>query len=226
MTALVPRRLPEASPGAVDRAMRALGLAGVLRAKGLRTTIPAKDGKRAGDLQDRDFTAAAPNRTWVMGITQVRTWEGSPTSPSWWIFAHRIVAWHVGGSMHTELVMVPLRTALWQRDREGRPATAGELIAHSNAGSQCTSGHFTEHLALEGIQPSIGSIGDANDNALMGCVIGLSKTECLRTTVFHTGPFKTIADVEFAPPAGSGGTTTPACTVPSAISRPSSASWG
>ena len=58
--------------------------------------------------------------------------------------------------------------------------------------------HFTEHLALEGIQPSVGSVGDAYDNALMECVIGLFKTECIRTTMFHSGPFKTIAEVEFA----------------------------
>jgi len=199
MTALVRRRLPDASPGSVDRAMRALGLSGVLRAKGLRTTIPAKDGRRAGDLLDRDFTAAAPNRTWVMDFTYVRTWAGFVyVAFVVDVFAQRIVAWHVAGSMHTELVMVPLRMALWQRDREGHPATAGELIAHSDAGSQYTSVHFTEHLALEGISPSIGSVGDAYDNALMECVIGLYKTECVRTTVFHSGPFKTIAEVEFA----------------------------
>ena len=56
MTALVRRTvLPEASAGAVDRAMHTLGLAGVRRDKGVRTTIPAKDGKRAGDLLDRDW---------------------------------------------------------------------------------------------------------------------------------------------------------------------------
>ncbi|MHB1164481.1 MAG: hypothetical protein ACYC3K_04490 [Candidatus Nanopelagicales bacterium] len=66
MTALVKRSLPEASPGSVDRAMKALGLNGIRRAKGIRTTIPGKDGRRAGDLLNRDFTAAAPNRTWVM----------------------------------------------------------------------------------------------------------------------------------------------------------------
>lgn len=65
MTALVRRMLPEASSGSVDRGMRLLGLSGVLRAKGVRTTIPAKDGKRAGDLLNRDFTAPAPNRVWV-----------------------------------------------------------------------------------------------------------------------------------------------------------------
>ena len=52
-----------------DRAMRALGLAGVRRAKGIRTTIPAADGRRAGDLLNRDFTAEAPNQTWVMDFT-------------------------------------------------------------------------------------------------------------------------------------------------------------
>jgi len=66
MTAYVHRRgLPEASFGAVDRAMKALALNGVRRDKGIRTTIPAKDGVRAGDLLDRDFTAPAPNLVWV-----------------------------------------------------------------------------------------------------------------------------------------------------------------
>jgi putative transposase len=56
--------------------MRTLALQGIRRSTGIRTTIPAKDGKRAGDLLDRDFTAVAPNRTWVMDFTYVRTWVG------------------------------------------------------------------------------------------------------------------------------------------------------
>ena len=51
---------------------------------------------------------------------------------------------------------------------------------------------------LEGTAPSIGTVGDAYDNALMGTVNGLFKTECIRTTVFHAGPYRTLADVEFA----------------------------
>jgi transposase InsO family protein len=199
MTALVRRRMPRASAGSVDRAMRALGLSGVRRAKGIRTTIPAKDGKRAGDLLDRDFTATEPNTKWVMDFTYVRTWAG-------WVylafivdvFAQKIVAWHAATAKDTDLVMTPLRMALWQRDREGQPVTTGGLIAHSDAGSQYTSVRFTEHLELEGIKPSIGSVGDAYDNALMETVIGLYKTECIRTTVFHGQPYRTIADVEFA----------------------------
>ena len=63
---------------------------------------------------------------------------------------------------------------------------------------QYTSLRFTEHLALERIQPSIGSVGDAYDNALMECINGLYKTECIRTTVFHAGPYRSITDVEWA----------------------------
>jgi putative transposase len=62
---------------------------------------------------------------------------------------------------------------------------------------QYTSIRFTEHLTLEGIRPSIGSVGDAFDNALMETINGLYKTECIRTTVFHDGPYKTLADVEY-----------------------------
>ncbi|GAA3932301.1 hypothetical protein GCM10022383_08560 [Microbacterium soli] len=57
---------------------------------------------------------------------------------------------------------------------------------------------WTEKLALDGIAPSIGSVGDAYDNALMETINGLYTAECIRTTIFHDGPFKTIADVEYA----------------------------
>ena len=70
MTALIRRgRLADASAGSVDRAMRTLGLSGVRRDKHVRTTVPAKDGIRAGDLLNRDFTAPAPNRVWVTDFT-------------------------------------------------------------------------------------------------------------------------------------------------------------
>jgi hypothetical protein len=64
--------------------------------------------------------------------------------------------------------------------------------------AQYTSVRFTEHLALAEIRPSIGTVGDAYDNALMETINGLYKAECIRTTVFHDGPYKTIADVEYA----------------------------
>jgi len=200
MTALIRRTtIPGASRGAVDRAMRALGLSGIRRDKGIRTTIPAKDGIRAGDLLNRDFTAPRPDHTWVMDFTYCRTWAG-------WVYvafivdvySQRIVAWHAQTSKHVELVMIPLRMALWERGRQGHPIQPQQLRAHSDAGSQYVSLAYTGKLALDGIAPSIGSVGDAYDNALMETINGLYKAECIRTTVFHDGPYKTIADVEFA----------------------------
>ncbi len=64
--------------------------------------------------------------------------------------------------------------------------------------AQYTAVRYTEHLALEGIAPSIGSVGDAYDNGLMESVIGLFKTECIGSSIFHAGPYKTLADVEYA----------------------------
>ena len=165
MTALIRRtRILNASRGAVDRAMRGLGLEGIRRDKGTRTTIPAKDGVRAGDLLHRDFTAPRPDHTWVMDFTYCRTWAG-------WVyvafivdvFSQRIVAWHAQTSKHVELVMIPLRMALWERGRQGHPIEPQQLRAHSDAGSQYVSLAYTDKLALDGIAPSIGSVGDAYD---------------------------------------------------------------
>jgi transposase InsO family protein len=198
MTAHLRRCGLAVSPGAVDRAMRALGLRGVVRTARVRTTVAAKDGQRARDLLDRQFSAPAPNRVWVTDFTYVRTWAGfAYVTFIVDVFSQKIVAWHAATSKAVELVLTPLRIALWQRDRDGHPVPPG-LITHSDAGSQFTSLRFTEHLALEGIRPSIGSVGDAYDNALMETINGLYKAECIRTRVFHDGPYKTLADVEYA----------------------------
>ncbi len=153
MTAQLSRTtMPTVSSGAVDRAMRILGLAGVCCDKGLRTTIRAKDGTRAGDLLDRDFTADAPNRVWVTDFTYCRSWAGfCYVAFIVDVFAQRIVAWHAATSKTTDLVMTPLRMALWQRDREGRPTEPGELIHHSDAGSQGGFNWSSQHLDRGGI---------------------------------------------------------------------------
>lgn len=183
----------------VDRLMRELGRVGVRRGRGVRTTVPGKDGRRAGDLLDRDFTAPAPNRRWVADFTYCRTWAGF-VYVAFVVdcFAQRIIGWHAATDKRTELVLIPLRIAQWDRDRHGTPIRPGQLVHHSDAGSQYTSLRFTEHLALEDIAPSIGTVGDAYDNALMESIIGLFKTECIATTVFHDGPYKTSADIEYA----------------------------
>jgi transposase InsO family protein len=114
MTAYLRRTaVPDASAGSVDRAMRALGLSGVRRDNGIRTTIPVKDGSRAGDLLDRDFTAAAANRTWVTDFTYVRTWGGVAAV----IDAHsrRVIGWAIDEHMRTDLVEGALRMAVTLR---------------------------------------------------------------------------------------------------------------
>ncbi|HCG54645.1 IS3 family transposase [Brevibacterium sp.] len=199
MTAWLRRQGHQVGAGRVDRLMRVAGMNGVRRGRPVRTTIPAKDGHRAGDLLNRDFTAAAPNTKWVADFTYVRTWAGFVyVAFVLDCYSQKVVAWHAATSKTTPLVLTPLRIALWERDRAGHPVQPGELIAHNDAGSQYTSLRFAEHLAAEGIAASIGTVADAYDNALMECVIGLYKTECITTTIFHDSPYKTIADVEYA----------------------------
>jgi putative transposase len=183
----------------VDRLMTDLGRNGIRRGKGVRTTVPAKDAHRAADLLNRQFRASAPNRVWVADFTYCRTWAGFVyVAFIVDVFAQRILAWHAATDKRTDLVLTPLRIALWDRDRHGHAVGPGQLIHHHDAGSQYTSVRFTEHLALEGIAPSIGTVGDAYDNGLMESVIGLFKTECIATSVFHGGPYKTLADIEYA----------------------------
>ncbi|EPQ80492.1 Integrase, catalytic region [Mycobacterium marinum str. Europe] len=94
----------------------------------------------------------APNHTWVMDFTYVRTWVGFVyTAFILDVFAQKIVAWNTATAKDVELVMTPLRMATWQRRREGNPVVAGELIGHADAGSQYTAIRFTEHLELEGL---------------------------------------------------------------------------
>lgn len=176
----------------VDRIMRRLGLSGVVRGRRQRTTIPAKNGIRAADRLNRDFTAIAPNLVWVADFTYVSTWAG-------WAYvafvfdAHSraIVGWTASGSKTTALVSKALNMAVWRRGHYGYPVEPG-LIHHSDAGSQYTSVKFTESLALQGLSASIDSVGDAYDNALAESIIGLFKTE----VVNRHGPFKTLAEVE------------------------------
>ena len=198
MTALLRRRGLAVSKRRVDRLMRQLGIGGLVRGKRVRTTIPDRNAQRAPDLLERDFSAEAPNRRWVADFTYVRTWAGF-VYVAFVIdcFSRTIVGWHASTSKTTPLVTTALRMGLWRRDRAGHPAGDG-LVHHSDAGSQFTSISFAETLALEGIAASIGSIGDAYDNALAESTIGLFKNEAIRDdSPFRNGPLRTVDDVEW-----------------------------
>ncbi len=176
----------------VDRLMADLGMKGVVRAKSQRTTVPGKDSRRAGDLVDRDFTAAAPNRLFVADFTYVRTWAGF-VYVAFVVdaFSRRIVGWRAARSMTTALVLDALEHALFTRAREGVTDLAG-LISHSDAGSQYTSVALTQRLLEEGIDPSVGSVGDALDNAMAETTVGSFKNELIR----RQGPWRDVDHVE------------------------------
>ena len=182
MTAWLTRSgFPDISKHTVDRVMRAEGMNGLVRGRKTTTTIPAKDGNRAGDHLNREFTAPRPNHTWVTDFTYVPTWSGFVyVAFAIDLFSRAIVGWHVSTIKDTAFVEPCLQMALWRRDQTDRPVSAG-MIHHSDAGSQYTSIRFTETVALEGLVASIGSVGDAYDNAAAETVMGLYKNEAIRT---------------------------------------------
>jgi putative transposase len=178
----------------VERLMRRAGLEGVVRGKARITTVADEKADRPADLVERDFTATAPNVLWVADFTYVATWSGTVyVAFVIDVFSRRIVGWKADTNMRTGLVLDTLEMALWSRDRSGLPVAAG-LVHHHDAGSQYTSFAFTQRLVDAGVDASVGSVGDAYDNALAESTIGLFKAEKIR----REGPWKTLSDVELA----------------------------
>ena len=176
----------------VRRLMRALGLAGAVRGRAWVTTTQSQpDAQRPTDLVERDFTATRPNQLWVADFTYVATWRGFVyVAFVIDIFARRIVGWRVAASLHTDFVLDALEQAIYDRCRDD----VGDLVHHSDRGTQYLSMRYTERLADAGIEPSVGSRGDSYDNALAESVIGLFKTEVIR----RRGPWRSLDAVEFA----------------------------
>jgi putative transposase len=174
----------------VERLMRALSLKGATRGKTWKTTFPDLSAPRPADLVEREFTVAAPNRLWVADLTYVRTWSGFVYA-AFVIdaYSRMILGWQVSSSLRTDLALDALEMALWRRgdDVEG-------VVHHSDRGVQYLSIRYTERLAEAGAVTSVGSRGDAYDNALAETINGLYKTELIR----KHGPWKTLEDVEFA----------------------------
>ena len=174
----------------VARLMRHLGLRGVVR--GTRspiTTVAASNEKQPLDLMKREFVATRPNQLWVADFTYVATWSG-------WayvafvidVFARMIVGWRAAVSMSAELTLDALEQAIWAREVNGK------LIHHSDHGSQYLAIRYSDRLIEEGIDPSVGSVGDAYDNAMAESIIGLYKTEVIR----QQGPWRSVDELEYA----------------------------
>ena len=174
----------------VERLMRALGIRGVVRGKRVVTTNPDTSLPCPDDKVNRLFKADRPNKLWVSDFTYVPTWSGTVyVAFVIDVFARRIVGWRVSTSMTTRFVLDALDQAIWQR----KTLDNKSLVHHSDRGSQYLSIKYTERLAQAEIDLSVGTVGDAYDNALAECVIGLFKTEVIN----QIGPWKSMREVEW-----------------------------
>jgi len=144
----------------IARLMRVAGIAGVSRRRGVITTRRDREARPAPDLVDRNFTADRPNQLWVADITYVPTVAGFLyLAVVLDAFSRRIVGWAMETHLRTELVLEALEMAIGQR----KPSN---VIHHSDQGTQYTSLAFGGRCREAGVRPSMGSVGDAYDNAI------------------------------------------------------------
>jgi len=154
----------------VARLMRVLKIKGVSRRKAFVTTCRDRNAKPAPDLVDRNFVADARDQLWVTDITYIPTWAGFVfLAVVLDAFSRRIVGWAMATHLRTELVLDALEMALRRR----RPR---DVIHHSDQGTQYTSIAFGRRCKEAGVRPSMGSLGDAYDNAM--CESFFATLEC------------------------------------------------
>ena len=175
----------------VARLMRNAGLQGVSRRKQFRTTVRDDKARPAPDLVDRQFEAAGPDQLWVADITYVPTWAGflylAVVLDAW---SRRIVGWAMETHLRTELVLAALDMAIAQR----RPT---EVIHHSDQGCQYTSVAFGKRCREAGVRPSMGSVGDAYDNAMCESFFATLECELLNRRRFRTPAEARLAIFDF-----------------------------
>jgi putative transposase len=168
----------------VERLMREHGLQGAFLRKRWRIPSTKQDpmATPAPDRVNRKLTATAPDRLWVADATRIPTGEGA-----FWLaavrdaFSNRIVGWKTSDRCDTDLDLGALEYAIWSRDVRAR-----QLVHHSDRGSTYTSFRFSQRLADNGILPSMGSVGDSYDNALMENFFSTLKIELVHRTSWRT----------------------------------------
>ena len=175
----------------VERLMKAAGLKGVSRRKFVTTTVRDERARPAKDLVDRNFYAAAPNLLWVADITYVPTWTGFLyLAVVLDAFSRRIVGWAMGNNLKAQLVLDALNMAIAQRKPQ-------DVIHHSDQGSQYTSIAFGLRCKEAGVRPSMGSVGDAYDNAMCESFFATLECELLDRRKFQTKAEARIAIFQF-----------------------------
>jgi putative transposase len=154
----------------VGRLMRLGGLRGASRRRKWRTTTRDRNARPAPDLVERNFVASGPDELWVADITYIPTGAGflflAVVLDAW---SRRVVGWAMASHLKTTLVLQALEMALGHR----RPMS---VIHHSDQGTQYTSIAFGMRCKHAGVRPSMGSVGDAYDNAM--CESFFATLEC------------------------------------------------
>jgi putative transposase len=179
----------------VERLMRQNGLQGAKRrGKPWRTTRADPCALRSPDRVQRDFQASRPDEMWFADFTYLRCWEGLVFF-SFVIdaYSRMIVGWQFASHMRTDLVLDALRMALHQR----APGADVALVHHSDAGSQYTSIDYTQTLDDHGVLGSIGSVGDAYDNATAESFVDSFKTELISDRTWTSRTQLELAIVEY-----------------------------
>lgn len=165
----------------VARLMQLAGLQGVSRRRGFTVTTRREVGQaKAPDLVKRQFVAERPNQLWVADMTYIPTWAGfiylAVVLDVW---SRRVVGWSIGEHMRAELVLAALNMALQTR----RPA---DVIHHSDQGSQYASVAFGKRCQAMRVRPSMGSVGDAYDNAMAESFFASLECELLDRRCFQS----------------------------------------
>jgi putative transposase len=179
----------------VRRLMRQNAIQGAKRrGKPWRTTRLNPEATRPGDLVQRDFAASRPDEKWFADFTYLRCWEGLVFF-SFVIdaYSRRIVGWQFAAHMRTTLVLDASRMALHQR----QPGADVALIQHTDAGSQYTSYDYTQTLSDHGVLASIGTVGDALDNAVAESFVDSFKTELITDRTWASRSQLELAVVEY-----------------------------
>lgn len=171
--------------------MKAAGLAGVSRRRGIRTTVRCPGACPAPDLVERDFEAPGPDALWVADITYIPTWAGflylAVVLDAW---SRKVVGWSMATDLRAQIVLDALDMAIWQR----RPAA---VVHHSDHGSQYTSIAFGKRCQEAGVRPSMGSVGDCYDNAMCESFFATLECELLDRRRFRTQAEARMAVFDF-----------------------------
>lgn len=160
--------------------MRIAGLKGVYPKRFVITTTPGMSTVASKDLVARQFRAEGPDQLWVADITYVPTWAGfAYLAVVLDVWSRKVVGWAMQDHMQTDLVLDALNSALAQREPQ-------QVVHHSDHGCQYTSYAFTQRCQQMNVVSSMGTVGDAYDNAMAESFFATLEKELLSHSRFKT----------------------------------------